>query len=171
MIGRNGAGKTTLVQAIRAAFAGKLPGTLIGRGVIDCAPSLRLSVYEQEIGPELLPLSLYDAIETIYSAQRAPVNEQIIMRTMSSYLFNPASDRDIRVSNLSGGQKARLQLIRLLAGNPNLLILDEPTNHLDLPSIEELEQALARYTGAVLYISHDEYFARSLGGQSLKIGN
>lgn len=170
VVGRNGAGKTTLVQAIRAAYAGKHPDTVIGRGLIDCASSLRLSVYEQEIGPELLPLTVYDAIEEIYSAQQLPTSEQMIMRIMSSYLFNPAADRATLVQNLSGGQKARLQLIRLLAGNPNLLILDEPTNHLDLPSIEELEGALARYTGAVLYISHDEYFANSLGGDVLKIG-
>lgn len=170
IVGRNGAGKTTLVQAIRAAYAGKHPDTVIGRGLIDCASSLRLSTYEQEIGPEMLPLTVYEAIQEIYSAQRLATSEQMIMRIMSSYLFNPAVDRDTLVRNLSGGQKARLQLIRLLAGNPNLLILDEPTNHLDLPSIEELESALGRYTGAVLYISHDEYFAQALGGEQLKIG-
>ncbi|HSX01433.1 MAG TPA: hypothetical protein VLF67_04290, partial [Candidatus Saccharimonas sp.] len=69
----------------------------------------------------------------------------------------------------SGGQKARFQLITMLAHNPNLLILDEPTNHLDLPSIEELEQALERYQGAVLYISHDSYFARNVGGEVVEI--
>jgi ATP-binding cassette, subfamily F, member 3 len=74
------------------------------------------------------------------------------------------------VTSLSGGQKARLQLIRLLVGAPNLLILDEPTNHLDLPSIEELENALKRYTGTIMYITHDSYFARNIGGEALKIG-
>jgi ATP-binding cassette subfamily F protein 3 len=170
IIGRNGAGKTTLVQAIRDAYAGKVPATLIGRGVIDCASSLRLSVYEQEIGPELLGMTLLDAIERIFYDKNIPATEQIVMRTMGNYLFDPVGDRDTLVSNLSGGQKARLQLIRLLAGSPNLLILDEPTNHLDLPSIEELENALSAYNGAVIYISHDEYFGRALGGDELRLG-
>jgi ATPase subunit of ABC transporter with duplicated ATPase domains len=170
IVGRNGAGKTTLVRAIRTAYAGKLPDTLIGRGVIDCASALRLSVYEQEIGPELLDMSLKDAIERIYYDKHLPITEQIVMRIMGNYLFDPIGDRDTPVKQLSGGQKARLQLIRLLAGDPNMLILDEPTNHLDLPSIEELENALKAYNGAVIYISHDEYFARTLGGDVLRIG-
>ena len=58
----------------------------------------------------------------------------------------------------------------MLINKPNLLILDEPTNHLDLPSIEELENALKPYHGAIIYISHDSYFARNLGGKALKIG-
>ena len=169
IIGRNGAGKTTLVRAIRSAYAGKLPETLIGRGVIDCASALRLSVYEQEIGPELLDMALQDAIERIYYDKNVVATEQMIMRTMGNYLFDPVGDRETPVSHLSGGQKARLQLIRLLAGNPNLLILDEPTNHLDLPSIEELENALTGYNGAIIYISHDAYFSRSLGGTELRI--
>ena len=73
------------------------------------------------------------------------------------------------IERLSGGQKARFQLIKMLCAGPNLLILDEPTNHLDLPSIEELEKALGRYTGAVLYISHDSYFTRGVGGEVVEI--
>lgn len=58
----------------------------------------------------------------------------------------------------------------MLANDPQLLILDEPTNHLDLPSIEELETALSKYTGAVLYVSHDNYFCQAMGGEVIKIG-
>ena len=72
---------------------------------------------------------------------------------------------------LSGGQKARFQLIAMLANDPQILILDEPTNHLDLPSIEELEEALAAYHGAIIYISHDSYFADKIGGETLAIGS
>ncbi len=88
---------------------------------------------------------------------------------MSDYLFEQ-SDGGQAVASLSGGQKARLQLIDMLANAPNLLILDEPTNHLDLPSIEELETALGRYGGAILYVSHDSYFRRAIGGDIVKIG-
>ena len=73
---------------------------------------------------------------------------------LHDYLFTQA-DHDQPLAQLSGGQKARFQLIAMLAGDPQLLVLDEPTNHLDLPSIEELELALARFTGAILFVSHD----------------
>ena len=71
---------------------------------------------------------------------------------------------------LSGGQKARFQIISILANDPQLLILDEPTNHLDLPSIEELESALMRYSGAIIYVSHDNYFRQKLKGKVLALG-
>lgn len=168
LVGRNGAGKTTLVKAIVTAYHGKRADTLI-TGLIDCSSKLRLSVYEQEVGLEFLKLSLYDAIEkTLYDSQQ-PVTRQYIMRLMGDYLFDPNVDSNIQVTHLSGGQKARLQLIKMLASEPNLLILDEPTNHLDLPSIEELEKALSNYHGAVLYVSHDSYFSRNVGGEQLKL--
>ena len=88
---------------------------------------------------------------------------------MSDYLFNEG-DGKTPISRLSGGQKARFQLIQMLANDPQLLILDEPTNHLDLPSIEELETALGKYSGAVLYVSHDGYFRQALSGEVLQVG-
>ncbi|MGH7157573.1 MAG: ABC-F family ATP-binding cassette domain-containing protein [Candidatus Saccharimonadales bacterium] len=169
IIGRNGVGKTTLVKAITQTWKGVRPETLIGKGVIDCDRGLVISMYDQEIGPELLDMTLHDAIGAIYDAKELPVNDEQIKRDMANYLFNPAADKDMPVRNLSGGQKARLQLIRLLVGSPNLLILDEPTNHLDLPSIEELENALNNYSGAIIYISHDSYFAKNIGGKTLKL--
>ena len=114
-------------------------------------------------------MTLEEAIIDIYRAAGRQVNEEVVYKVLAEYLFE-ASDRAIPVKQLSGGQKARIQLIALFAARPNLLILDEPTNHLDLPSIEELEAALARYDGAVLYISHDSYFAKRLGGQVIAIG-
>ena len=81
------------------------------------------------------------------------------------------ADGEMPVTRLSGGQKARLQLIAMLAAEPQILILDEPTNHLDLPSIEELENALVDYRGAVIYISHDSLFARKVGGETISIGS
>ncbi|MGH7195696.1 MAG: ABC-F family ATP-binding cassette domain-containing protein [Candidatus Saccharimonadales bacterium] len=170
LVGRNGAGKTTLVRAIADAARGERSKTWRA-GSIFPDKGLRLSVYEQEAGAELLELALYDAIELIYRRLDVAYGEQAIMRTMSNYLFNPYEDRYTLVRNLSGGQKARLQIIQMLAGNPNLLILDEPTNHLDLPSIEELENALHSYTGALLYVSHDSYLAEHLGSNKLEIEN
>jgi ATP-binding cassette subfamily F protein 3 len=170
IVGRNGAGKTTLVRAIAAVMRGEKPTTLL-KGTITPGHHIRLNMYEQEMGDKLLDLTLYEAVESIYRDFDLPIVTQNIMRSMGDYLFEPAVDSGILVKNLSGGQKARLQLIRMLINKPNLLILDEPTNHLDLPSIEELENALKPYHGAVIYISHDSYFARNLGGKAIKIGH
>jgi ATP-binding cassette subfamily F protein 3 len=169
IIGRNGVGKSTLVKAIVQTWQGIRPETFIGKGFIECDRSLVISMYDQEINPNLLDMTLYDAIRAIYDAKDLRVEDEQVKRDMGNYLFNPAADKDVIVRNLSGGQKARLQLIRLLVGSPNLLILDEPTNHLDLPSIEELENALNGYGGAIIYISHDSYFAKNMGGKSLTL--
>jgi ATP-binding cassette, subfamily F, member 3 len=171
VIGRNGAGKSTLVRAILDAEKRIRPATLIGKGMIECANSLRISEYSQEVSEEFLDKTVYDTIEELYRQKGLALNEQTILRDMGNYLFDPMADRDRLVESLSGGQKARLQLIKLLIGDPTLLILDEPTNHLDLPSIEELENALLAYKGAVIYISHDSYFAGTLGGEKMTIGS
>lgn len=169
IVGRNGAGKTTLVDALCASAAGQKLATRIFGGLIDCAQGLKIGRYEQEIDTSYLTMTLEEAIIDIYRAAGRQVNEEVVYKVLAEYLFE-ASDRAVPVKQLSGGQKARIQLIALFAARPNLLILDEPTNHLDLPSIEELEAALARYDGAVLYISHDSYFAKRLGGQVIAIG-
>jgi ATPase subunit of ABC transporter with duplicated ATPase domains len=166
LIGRNGAGKTTLVRALEDA-AHEVRSSTWRAGGIFCDRSLRLSIYEQEASHDLLTLPLTKAIAHIYDQLELPSTEEHVMRTMGNYLFNPYEDGQTLVNDLSGGQKARLQIIQMLAGDPNVLILDEPTNHLDLPSIEELENALRDYHGALLYISHDSYLAKNLGGAEL----
>jgi ATP-binding cassette subfamily F protein 3 len=167
LIGRNGVGKTTLVKAVLAMQTGR-PATLLS-GKIQLDTKLRLNTYEQEIDPSYLEMTLAEAIEHIYDSFELPVSPEQIMRVLSDYLFDPYADREHLVKNLSGGQKARLQLIKLFANDPNLVILDEPTNHLDLPSIEELEAALRQYRGALLYISHDSYLSKHLGGEQLTL--
>jgi ATP-binding cassette subfamily F protein uup len=166
LIGRNGAGKTTLIRALEDATHEQRSATWRA-GSIFCDRSLRLSVYEQETTQGLLALPLKSAIAHIYDRLGLPSHDEAVMRTMGNYLFNPYEDGQTLVADLSGGQKARLQIIQMLAPDPNLLILDEPTNHLDLPSIEELENALANYHGALLYVSHDSYFAEHVGGDEL----
>lgn len=138
-------------------------------GALTLDPGVRVGVYEQEISPTLFKLTLHDAIEKIYLEQNLSISETKIRGLMSDYLFTEG-DGQVPVGKLSGGQKARLQIIKMLSNDPQLLILDEPTNHLDLPSIEELETALEKYSGAVLYVSHDDYFRRKIGGEIIAIG-
>jgi ATP-binding cassette, subfamily F, member 3 len=169
--GRNGAGKTTLVRAIMAHILGDKLSSKCFNGYIETDKDLRVGLYEQEIDTKFLGMSLHDAIEAVFDSYGLNASEQKIKQLLSDYLFNPATDGAMPVARLSGGQKARFQLIGMLAHNPHVLILDEPTNHLDLPSIEELEDALLAFHGAIIYISHDNYFASKLAGTQVNIGN
>ncbi len=169
--GRNGAGKTTLVNAIMAKVDGRPLSSKQFDGTIAVESELKLGHYEQEIDPKYLPLKLKDAIEQACMDKNVPASDKRTKQLLSQYLFEPASDGETPIERLSGGQKARFQLIRMLVDDPMVLILDEPTNHLDLPSIEELEDALSQYSGAVIYISHDSIFANKVGGETIEIGS
>ena len=194
--GRNGAGKTTLIRALMAnasssaASSGRLRKTaqvppqlaqalikntaqsapIVYAGSLYLDPHIRVGIYEQEIAATYLNLPLARAIEQMYLDRGLKINDTKIRQLMGDYLF-VESDGAVPLASLSGGQKARFQLISMLANEPQLLILDEPTNHLDLPSIEELEAALERYAGAILYVSHDDYFRRKIGGSVVQIGS
>jgi len=165
--GRNGAGKTTLIKALLGAPMNE--GIVKFAGDITLDKQIRIGVYEQEVSSTYFDLQLEQAIEKMYLDRGLAISTPKIRGLMSDYLFNEGDGR-IPLSRLSGGQKARFQLIAMLANDPQLLILDEPTNHLDLPSIEELETALGKYSGAVLYVSHDGYFRDSLGGEVIQVG-
>ncbi len=167
--GRNGAGKSTLARQVIAASKNQGTDANILAGQLDSHESVRIGVYEQELDEKYLKMKMADAIESIYFEKDLEVSDQLIKRLLRDYLFNPAVDGTKPMHTFSGGQKARFQLINMLAGDPNVLILDEPTNHLDLPSIEELDQALAQYHGAIMYISHDSYFSKSIGGDVIEI--
>jgi ATPase subunit of ABC transporter with duplicated ATPase domains len=165
--GRNGAGKTTLIKALLGLNEENDIKTFAGEITLDT--HVRIGVYEQEVSLDYFALPLEGAIEKMYLDRDLSISTPKIRALLSDYLFNEG-DGKIPLSKLSGGQKARFQLISMLANDPQLLILDEPTNHLDLPSIEELETALGKYSGAVLYVSHDGYFRDAMGGESVQIG-
>ena len=167
--GRNGAGKTTLIRMILASGKSFDGGTILYSGDIFLDPQVRIGVYEQEIDERYLSDPLEKAIEKLYMSRDLSISDTKIRQLLADYLFTDA-DRMTPLARLSGGQKARFQIIAMLANDPQLLILDEPTNHLDLPSIEELETALAKYSGAILYVSHDNYFREKLGGKVVQIG-
>ena len=168
--GRNGAGKTTLIKALLAgAVAGIDKDIKTFAGEITLDKQIRIGVYEQEVKPTYFELSLEDAIERMYLDRELSISTTKIRGLLSDYLFTEG-DGKTPIKRLSGGQKARFQLISMLANDPQLLILDEPTNHLDLPSIEELETALGKYSGAILYVSHDGYFRDAVGGEFIHVG-
>ena len=167
--GRNGAGKTTLIRMILASGKSFDNGPILYSGDIFLDPQVRIGVYEQEIDERYLSDPLEKAIEKLYMSRDLSISDTKIRQLLADYLFTDA-DRMTPLARLSGGQKARFQIIAMLANDPQLLILDEPTNHLDLPSIEELETALAKYSGAILYVSHDNYFREKLGGKVVQIG-
>lgn len=166
--GRNGAGKTTFVKTLLATIAENSFSAKVFDGHIDVDKKIRVGVYEQETSSDLLKMTLAGAIEHIFLSRGLKVGDTKVRQLMADYLFT-AGDANIPVAQLSGGQKARLQLIDMLADNPSILVLDEPTNHLDLPSIEELENALKSYSGAILYISHDTHFRKQLGGEVVQL--
>lgn len=163
--GRNGAGKSTLIKSLLG-----INGPQVYGGELNLDQHARVGVYEQEISDTYLSMKLGAAIEAMHLNKNLPISNTKIRQLLSDYLFTEG-DAEVPLSRLSGGQKARFQLVSMLANEPQLLILDEPTNHLDLPSIEELEAALQKYTGAILYVSHDNYFRRKLGGDIVQVGS
>ena len=160
----------TYERFIVSGVGGVAPATpILYSGNLFLDPQVRVGVYEQEIDERYLADPLEVAIEKLYLSRDLPISETKIHQLLADYLFTEA-DRMTPLARLSGGQKARFQIIAMLANDPQLLILDEPTNHLDLPSIEELETALAKYSGAILYVSHDNYFRQVIGGEVVQIG-
>ena len=156
IFGRNGVGKTSLIKTI---FGAENEKAEIYDGDIFLDETVRIGIYSQEIGSEFFEMNLKDAIEKIYLDQNISITEEKIYRILHQYLFS-TEDFETPIRELSGGQKARFQLIKMLSNEPQILILDEPTSHLDLPSIEELERALKNYSGAIIFVSHDDYFRK-----------
>lgn len=168
--GRNGAGKTSLIKTILAIVAGITPTAMIYAGGITVDDAPKIGVYEQELNLAYMDMTVGEVIMKMYAEKEVYLRDQQLYQVMSNYLFDPVSDRSQRLGSLSGGEKARIQIMGMFVNSPDLLILDEPTNHLDLPSIEELERALIDYKGAILYVSHDSYFNAKLAEQVVDLG-
>ncbi len=153
IIGQNGIGKSTLLKTVMK----QLP---VKAGSIKYGASLDIGYYDQEL--QGLDYSK-TVIDTIWDRHKE-MNEKDIRSILASFLFT-AKDIDKQVSQLSGGQRARLTLTVLSMEHNNFLLMDEPTNHLDLDAKEVLEKALADYDGTLLFVSHDRYFINELANK------
>lgn len=153
IIGQNGIGKSTLLKTVMK----QLP---VKSGAIKYGASLDIGYYDQEL--QGIDYSK-TVIDTIWDRHK-DMNEKDIRSILASFLFT-AKDIDKQVSQLSGGQRARLTLTVLSMEHNNFLLMDEPTNHLDLDAKEVLEKALTDYDGTLLFVSHDRYFINELANK------
>lgn len=157
LIGNNGTGKTTILKILN----GIIPAD---SGVVELGSNVYIGYYDQEhhvLDPDK---TLFQEIQDAYP----DLNNTKIRSTLAAFLFT-GDDVFKYIRELSGGEKGRVSLAKLMLSNANLLILDEPTNHLDITSKEILENALNSYTGTVLYVSHDRYFINSTATRILEL--
>lgn len=159
IIGKNGTGKTTLLKMIN----GLLPAD---SGTIRLGSKVMIGYYDQEHNVLHTDKTIFEEISDAYPSL---TNTQI-RNTLAAFLFT-GDDVFKRISDLSGGERGRVSLAKLMLSDANFLILDEPTNHLDIASKEILEEALNQYTGTVLYVSHDRYFVNRTATQILELEN
>ncbi len=157
IIGNNGTGKTTLLKLIN----GLLPADT---GTIMLGSKVHIGYYDQEHHVLHMEKTIFEEVQDAYPSL---TNTQV-RSTLAAFLFT-GDDVFKRISDLSGGERGRVSLAKLMLSEANFLILDEPTNHLDITSKEILEQALKNYTGTVLYVSHDRYFINQTATRILEL--
>jgi len=158
-MGKNGAGKSTLLKMI----AGAVPPD---EGAVKLGASLRMGYFAQQ------SLDLLDPDLTIEEQlQKDFPNESIgVLRNLAGAFQFSGDDVDKTIRMLSGGEKTRLVMARMLLEPPNFLVLDEPTNHLDLATKEMLLRALHDFEGTMLFVSHDRAFLKGLSNRVLELG-
>lgn len=157
LLGPNGIGKTTLLKII----AGKLKPD---EGSIIYGTSVFPAYYEQE--QESLDMNKM-VIDEVWDAY-PELNQTAIRNALAAFLFQ-GEDVFKEISVLSGGEKSRISLLKLMLSKSNFLLLDEPTNQLDMASKEVLEEALCNYTGTVLFVSHDRYFINKVANKVIEL--
>lgn len=157
IIGDNGTGKTTILKIINELVA---PDT----GEIRLGSNVAIGYYDQEHHVLHMDKTLFEEISDDYPA----LTNTEIRNTLAAFLFT-GEDVFKQVKTLSGGERGRVSLAKLMLSEANFLILDEPTNHLDIMSKEILEDALNAYTGTVLYVSHDRYFINKTASRILDL--
>jgi ATPase subunit of ABC transporter with duplicated ATPase domains len=159
VMGRNGAGKTTLLKMVAGALA---PDS----GDIKLGASMKMGYFAQQALDLLNPdLTVWDQIEKDF-----PQESVGALRSLLGAFQFSGDDVQKRIRSLSGGEKTRLVMARMLLNPPNFLVLDEPTNHLDLETKEMLIQALKEFEGTMLFVSHDRAFLRGLSNRVLELG-
>lgn len=146
LIGNNGTGKTTILKIINRLIPKD-------SGKVTLGAQVHTAYYDQEHQILHPDKTLFDELKDTYPN----LNNTKIRNVLAAFLFT-GDDVFKQIKDLSGGERGRLSLAKLMLGNSNFLILDEPTNHLDITSKEILENALKNYSGTVLYVSHDRYF-------------
>ncbi len=159
VIGDNGTGKTTILKILNELIPADT-------GAFTLGSKVHIGYYDQEHQLLHMEKTLMEEISDVYP----DMTNTEIRNVLASFLFT-GDDVFKRVSDLSGGERGRLALARLMLSKANFLILDEPTNHLDIISKEILEEALRNYTGTVLYVSHDRYFINQTATRILELKN
>jgi ATP-binding cassette subfamily F protein 3 len=160
LVGPNGAGKSTLLKILGGVLEIQGGERVLGHNVV-CG-------YYSQNRMEMLRMDRTVLEEALDTEQR--VTEQFVRTLLGCFLFS-GDDVNKPVKVLSGGEKSRLALVKLLINPPNFLLMDEPTTHLDMPSIEALIVALRQYEGTFIFISHDVYFIKALASQVVHVEN
>ena len=159
VMGRNGAGKSTLLKMIAGAAQPD-------EGTVELGASLNMGYFAQQ------SLDVLDADLTVIEQLQKdfPQDGLGALRTLAGAFQFSGDDVDKKIRSLSGGEKSRLAMARMLYNPPNFLVLDEPTNHLDLATKEMLVEALKDFQGTMIFVSHDRSFLRGLASRVLELG-
>ena len=159
IIGDNGTGKTTLLKILNQVISAD-------SGTFTLGTNVAIGYYDQEHHVLHMEKTIFDEISDDYP----DLTNTKIRNMLAAFLFT-GDDVFKRIGDLSGGERGRVSLAKLMLSKANFLILDEPTNHLDIPSKEILEKALNNYTGTILYVSHDRYFINQTATRILDLVN
>ena len=159
LIGNNGTGKTTMLKIINGLLEADA-------GKFSLGSKVQIGYYDQEHHVLHMDKTIFQEISDTYPT----LTETEIRNMLAAFLFT-GDDVFKEISALSGGERGRVSLAKLMLSEANFLILDEPTNHLDIASKEILEEALVSYTGTVLYVSHDRYFINQTATRIMELTN